>query len=154
MNPLEILYSWQSLVLAIVIAGITQSVKHGVDTYLESRQGDTPNKKTGREIRQQNSLVNNTLLPLFPLVLGSLFGVFLPIQPEPLVLYVATHHSSSAVYAMWGASVGQFADYIFQRAKQLLDVATAARVPAVVAEPVTPETTVAPSDTPSDPPAA
>ena len=148
MNPLEILYSWQSLFLAIVIAGITQSVKHGVDIYLESRQGDSPDRKTGREIRQQNALVNNTLLPLFPLFLGALFGAFLPIQPEPLVLYVTTHHSSSAVYAMWGASVGQFADYIFQRAKKLLEVTTAARVPAVaadppVSEPPTTETTVA-----------
>ena len=148
MNPLEILYSWQSLFLAIVIAGITQSVKHGVDIYLESRQGDSPGKKTGREIRQQNALVNNTLLPLFPLFLGSLLGAFLPIQPEPLVLYVTTHRSSSVVYAMWGASVGQFADYIFQRAKQLLDVTTAARVPTVaadppVAEPSTTETTFA-----------
>lgn len=169
MNPLEILYSWQSLFLAIVIAGITQSVKHGVDIYLEGRQGDSPDRKTGREIRQQNALVNNTLLPLFPLFLGALLGAFLPIQPEPLVLYVTTHHSSSAVYAMWGASVGQFADYIFQRAKQLLDVTTAARVPVVaadppvaepvtaeppVAEPVAADPPVAPSDTPSDPPAA
>lgn len=178
MNPLEILYSWQSLFLAIVIAGITQSVKHGVDIYLEGRQGDSPDKKTGKEIRQQNALVNSTLLPLFPLFLGSLFGAFLPIQPEPLVQYVTTHRSSTVVYAMWGASVGQFADYIFQRAKKILDVTTAARMTAVaaspvtepvttettfaepvaaeppVAEPVAAETPVAPSNTPSDPPAA
>ena len=43
MNPLDILYAWQSALLAIVIVGLTQGVKAGIEAYLLIK-----NKGTGK----------------------------------------------------------------------------------------------------------
>lgn len=124
MTPLDILYSWQSLFLAVVIATMTQSFKRLVEGLIERYSGGDGVAK------RKASLANTTLLPLFPLVLGGLIGRFFPIRPEYLVQYVNENHTSMAIYAMWGASVGQFSDYLYQRAKGFLILGPqGARVP-------------------------
>lgn len=114
MTPLDLLYSWQSLFLAVVIATMTQSFKKLVEGLIERYSGGDG------EAKRKASIANATLLPLFPLLLGGVIGRFLPIHPEYLVRYVNENHTSTAVYAMWGASIGQFSDYLYQRAKGLL----------------------------------
>lgn len=114
MTPLDLLYSWQSLFLAVVIATMTQSFKHLVEGLIERYSGGD-----GRAKRKA-SIANVTLFPMFPLLLGGLIGRFFPIRPEYLVRYVNENHTSLAVYAMWGASIGQFSDYLYQRSKAFL----------------------------------
>jgi hypothetical protein len=47
----------------------------------------------------------------------------IPLHPETLMEYVSTHVDVNktwqhyAVYAAWGAAVGQFSDYIFSKVK-------------------------------------
>jgi len=110
-TPLDLLYSWQSLFLAVVIATMTQSFKHLVEGLIEKYSGGD-----GRAKRKA-SVLNVTMFPMFPLLLGGVIGRFFPIRPEYLVRYVNENHTSMAVYAMWGASIGQFSDYLYQRAK-------------------------------------
>ncbi len=114
MTPLDLLYSWQSLFLAVVIATMTQSFKHLVEGLIEKYSGGD-----GRAKRKA-SIANVTLFPMFPLLLGGLIGRFFPIRPEYLVRYVNENHTSLAVYAMWGASIGQFSDFLYQRSKAFL----------------------------------
>lgn len=119
MNPLDILYAWQSALLAVVIVGITQGVKAGIEAYLVLKNVGTT--KTGKELRGEITLIDRAILPLVPLVSGSLLGAFVPVRPEALVDYVVHQgHGSRLAYAMWGAAIGQFSDYLYQRFKRML----------------------------------
>lgn len=129
MNPLDILYAWQSALLAVVIVGLTQGVKAGIEAYLVLKNAGTT--KTGRELRKEISVLDRAILPLVPLVSGALMGAFVPVRPEVLVQYVNEHGGGSRLaYAMWGAAIGQFSDYLYQRFKRML--------PAQPATPSTP----------------
>jgi hypothetical protein len=137
MNPLDILYAWQSALLAVVIVGITQGVKAGIEAYLLIKNAGTT--KTGRELRKEISVLDRAILPLVPLVSGALIGAFVPMRPEVLVQYVNEHGGGSRLaFAMWGAAIGQFSDYLYQRFKRML--------PAQSATPSTPPAT--PSEAP------
>jgi hypothetical protein len=157
MNPIDILYAWQSALLAAVIVGLTQAFKAGIEAWLTFRNNGTT--KTGKELRGEITLIDRALLPLFPLVMGAMMAAFIPIRPEALTQYVTEHgHGSRWAYAMWGAAVGQFADYLYQRVKRLLpqDRASTASDPQVAPDAPAPsqEPTVAPTEpTPAAPPA-
>lgn len=139
MNPLDILYAWQSALLAVVIVGITQGAKAGIEAYLLLKNRGTT--KTGKELRGEITLIDRAILPLVPLVTGALIGAFVPMRPEVLVQYVNEHGGGSRLaYAMWGAAIGQFSDYLYQRFKRMLP-----------AQPATPST---PPATPSEAPPA
>lgn len=119
MNPLDILYAWQSALLAIVIVGLTQGVKAGIEAYLLIKNKGTG--KTGKELRGEIAVIDRAVLPLVPLLSGSLIAAFIPIRPEALVQYVTQHSGGSRLaYAMWGAAIGQFSDYLYQRFKKML----------------------------------
>lgn len=119
MNPLDIIYAWQSALLAVVIVGLTQGVKAGIETYLTFKNKGTT--KTGKELRGEIALIDKAVLPLMPLVSGALIGAFVPMRPEVLVQYVTEHGGGSRLaYAMWGAAIGQFSDYLYQRFKRML----------------------------------
>lgn len=119
MNPLDILYAWQSALLAVVIVGLTQAVKAGIEAYLLIKNAGTP--KTGKELRGEVAVIDRAVLPLVPLVSGALMGAFVPVRPEVLVQYVTEHGGGSRLaYAMWGAAIGQFSDYLYQRFKRML----------------------------------
>lgn len=111
MTPLDILYSWQSLFLAMVVAVMTQVVKTLLEDLIERRSGGS-----GREKRKA-SIFNTTLFPLVPLILGGILGRFFPMRPEYLVRYVTENHASTLVYVLWGVSIGQLSDYLYQRLK-------------------------------------
>lgn len=137
MNPLDILYAWQSALLAVVIVGITQGVKAGIEAYLVLKnQGTT---KTGRELRKEISVLDRAVLPLVPLVSGALMGAFIPVRPEVLVQYVTEHGGGSRLaYAMWGAAIGQFSDYLYQRFKRMLPAQPPAAPVETLSDPPTP----------------
>lgn len=139
MNPIEILYSWQALLVAITASGLTQLIK----TIYDISKGRQVLKKTstpppaptekpdpvkpaaiGKEVRQSNVWLNRIVLPTIPIVIGALIGAFIPLRPEVLIEYVEGHvdgwYTQAFVYSIWGAACGQFADYTFSKAKSLL----------------------------------
>jgi hypothetical protein len=119
MNPLDIIYAWQSALLAVVIVGLTQGVKAGIEAYLTFKNKGTG--KTGKELRGEVAMIDRAALPLVPLISGALIGAFVPMRPEVLVQYVTEHGGGSRLaYAMWGAAIGQFSDYLYQRFKRML----------------------------------
>lgn len=119
MNPLDILYTWQSALLSLVIVGLTQGVKAGIEAHLLLKNQGT--SKTGKELRGEIAVIDRAVLPLVPLVSGSLLAAFVPIRPEVLVQYVTEHGDGSRLaYAMWGAAIGQFSDYLYQRVKRMI----------------------------------
>ena len=162
MNPLEILYSWQALLVAISAAGLTQLIK----TVYDVRKGQTvsasmpppppapavaveevvaapaevagyrevPKKvlaplatlravaKVGKSSR--SALVDRVILPMCPIVFGMCLALLIPARPDPITEYVKLHEIGKTawlIYAAWGAVCGQFADYIFSKAKKALD---------------------------------
>lgn len=149
-SPLTLFYSWQALALAAVVSGLMQSVKAGIETHLERRSGTGA---SGRDLRQGNARLNDVVLPAAPLVLGAVVAAVVPVRPEALVEY-ASHQGGRAflVYALWGAVVGQFSDYLYQRFKKFLPATPGSRASTPPAAPASPEPPAAPP--PPAPPAA
>lgn len=129
-NPVEILYSWQALLVAITAAGLTQLIKTIYDIVhgqiVAKKAAEKPAgklSKVGKAKRQANPWLNRIVFPIIPIVLGALIGALVPLRPEVLVEYVEGHVDGFwqyPVYAMWGAACGQFADYVFSKAKAMV----------------------------------
>jgi hypothetical protein len=129
MNPLELLYSWQALLIAIAATGITQLVKTVIDVAWGHKDAEpTPTmkdaKRVGEALRKRNLIINRLVLPMTPIWTGALMAVLIPIRPEAIITYIAEQHIEGAgrllVFAAWGAACGQFADYGFNKVKAAL----------------------------------
>lgn len=129
MNPIDVFYSWQSLLLAVAVSGIVQAVKTGIDTVYGTssarRSSDAPGTKAhhvGKELRKSNALITRGLLPLLPILIGAVLAVLVPLHPEILTAYAEGKGGGRdwTIYALWGAAIGQFADYIYQQIKRNL----------------------------------
>lgn len=129
MNPIDVFYSWQSLLLAVAVSGIVQAVKTGIDTVYGTsparRSTDLPSVKAhhvGKEIRKSNALITRGLLPLLPILIGAVLAMLVPLRPDILTAYAEGKGGGRdwSIYALWGAAIGQFADYIYQQIKRNL----------------------------------
>jgi len=129
MNPLELLYSWQALLIAVAATGITQLVKTVIDIVWGHKDAQpTPTakdaKRVGEALRKRSVIVNRLVLPMTPIWTGALMAVLIPIRPEVVTEYVTTQHIEGfgrlLVFAAWGAACGQFADYGFNKIKATL----------------------------------
>lgn len=130
MGPIEILYCWQALLIAVAATGITQLVKTILDVTWGARHPQpTPSmadaKKLGELLRRRNLIVNRFVLPMTPIFVGALMAVVIPAQPDVLRAYVREHGladswSSYMIYGLWGAACGQFSAYGFDRVKAAL----------------------------------
>jgi hypothetical protein len=127
-NPIDVFYSWQSLLLAVAVSGIVQAVKTGIDTVYGTsparRSSDAPGAKAhhvGKELRKGNALITRGLLPLLPILIGALLATLVPLRPDILTSYAEGKGGHDwTIYALWGAAIGQFADYIYQQIKRNL----------------------------------
>ncbi len=111
MGPLELLYSWQAVLCAIACSGVTQLVKTVMDLTM------------GAKKRDGSRVLSKLVLPLMPIVVGGAYAAFVPLRPEVLIEHVTTHVGGAwqlVAYAAWGGACGQFADYLFSRAKKTL----------------------------------
>ena len=87
----------------------------------QSESATDPLESMNRAVFEFNEVLDRAVLPLVPLLSGSLIAAFIPIRPEALVQYVTQHSGGSRLaYAMWGAAIGQFSDYLYQRFKKML----------------------------------
>lgn len=161
MNPIDLLYSWQALVVATIVYSLTQGIKVGLDILLAPRDGERPTpvptgdtapppqtgrlgplpvaaarlvepvkrvadtQKQGRKRRKEMPWLDRFVLPGVPLALGVVVACLIPIRPDALNTYVEAKHlvgaAAYSVYGAWGASVGQFADYLFSKAKRAME---------------------------------
>lgn len=133
MNPIEILYSWQAVLIAVAATGITQLVKTLVDIWWGSRvlkRASTPPPAAepkpitppagpyrtptppavkpsavavGKEQRKRSVIINRLVLPMTPIVVGALFAVLVPARPEVIMEYVTTHEVGWTKYLIFAA---------------------------------------------------
>lgn len=157
MGPLESIFCWQALLIAITAAGVTQLVKTLIDITWGTQAPDpTPTlaaaKKVGADLRRQTLILNRVVLPMTPIFAGFLFAAIVPMHPENLIEYVTTHNivwwQAALIYGSWGAACGQFSDYGVSKVKDFLGARTDAKTrrseppPAAPTPPVTPPTDV------------
>ena len=108
LGPLSIVLELQTYVAAVVIYVATHFVKVSIDLA---------HGTNGTEKRKLNPWLSRVALPVVPLVLGFLYGAFVPFRPDTIEEYVATHEASSMVWVggMFGIVIGQFSDYIYTK---------------------------------------
>lgn len=111
MGPLDIFIGWQPLLIAAIVYMTTQLVKAIIDGVM------------GREKRKANRVLTRIVLPALPPLLGAC-AAFIPAHPQSLVDYVAANELdwwvAQLIYAAWGATCGQFADYLYSKIKNLI----------------------------------
>jgi hypothetical protein len=109
-NPLEILYCWQSVVGALVVYVLTQLVKSAIAAWFGAWFDATAHRRL---------VLKRYLLPAVPPLVGFVYAVSIPLRPDVLVAYVATHeivgHAASLCFGAWGICVGQLADYAYSK---------------------------------------
>lgn len=153
LGPLSIFLCWQSGVLALLIAILT----HGVKALIDYKLG-------GKDARQERMFFNSLVLPATPILLGAVAGMFIPLWPDVLGDYLKAHAlvgwHAKMVLAAYGAVVGQFSSYVWDRyssiaegMKAKAEAAQAPAAPAAVPPPpaIPPVTPAAPAD-PTIPP--
>lgn len=129
MGPLELLYSWQALLIAVAATGVTQLVKTILDVvwgHIDAQPTPTMKAKqaTGAELRRRSIILNRFVMPMTPILTGAVMAMVVPARPDALLEYITTHHIAGTgamlIYASWGAACGQFADYGFSKVKSAL----------------------------------
>jgi hypothetical protein len=132
MNPIELIYSWQALLVATAAFGVTQLMKTVLDIYwgksLKKRASIIPAEASSRIVgkaqRKSSMMVNRVVLPVMPVILGAVFAMVVPARPEVLLDFVdarvdvAWH--ATMIYAAWGAACGQFSTFTFDKVKDVL----------------------------------
>lgn len=131
MGPVEILYNWQSILLAVAVSAAVQGIKRTLDMALG-----------GKDKRKAVRWVTEVVLPLMPLFIGAIGAILVPLHPEKLTEYVTAHANVKpwVAFGAWGAAVGQFSDYLYQRARSVMEA---------LAKPVAPASSTAPVSEPA-----
>lgn len=117
MNPLELIYSVPSWIVAIGAYMWTQTIKTVIDVSFQVRGKD----------RRDNIWLTRFVLPAIPPLAGALFAVVIPLRPESLLAYVDTYGSDwgwvnrTLVFGAWGAACGQFSDYLYTKIKKAIE---------------------------------
>ena len=128
MNPIEILWCWQSLIVALAAAGMTQFVKTAVDIFWGKVAPDPTTslkdmEEVGKTRRKANIALNRLIFPSLPVLFGALLAMFV-LRGDIVAEYVARTPSrwdDYSIYAVWGGSVGMYADYVVSKVKDVLD---------------------------------
>ena len=112
-SPLELLYSWQAILVAFACSGLTQFVVTCIDVRI------------GKEQRKRNVVLTRFVCPMLPIVIGFCFAAAIPIWPEALREYVETVVGADSamryvIYGSWGAACGQVADHVRTKARRAL----------------------------------
>lgn len=107
LGPLEVFYSWQALLMSVIVYSATRSIKSSM--YLLAKEDE-----------RRKLWVKHVALPVLPLLIGSLVAISIPMRPDLIEKYAQVSGSPLAIYAAFGACVGQFADYIHQRIESVL----------------------------------
>jgi hypothetical protein len=136
------LYGWQAVLCALAASGVTQAVKTVIDIIYEKRwdaldeerreklrarvkHGPSSSESVAKVVRKQSIIVTRLVLPITPIVVGFVYANLVPLLPETLVEYVSDNDVSGFWLVMakgaWGGACGQFANYLYDRAKKTLE---------------------------------
>lgn len=112
-KPLEILYCWQALVVAVTAAGIVRLIKATIDSA------------RGEGWRKERKWIEIILFPSLAVLFGAVTAVLLPLRPDVLDEYLAKvpereQWAIPYVYALWGGACGQFSSWIYDRVISIL----------------------------------
>lgn len=110
LGPLEILFSWPSVIAAAAVVGIMATLT-------------TVGSLTIPASFRQTKWYRKVILPVVTVLVGALYALVVPLRPEVLLEYAAEHLSGAWVYLGymgWGAACGQFSQTIYDRLKDLL----------------------------------
>lgn len=126
MNPIDVTYSWQTVLLVLLVYPATEAVKRMFDASV------------GAKRRKDSLWLNRVFMPVVPLVVGGALGVLVPFRPDPLEAYVVSHGHGWQMSLFWGIAVGQFADYAYNKirdvVKSKIDRSSPASLPPVESE--------------------
>lgn len=117
MGPLDLVYSWQTVVIAVLVYMTTQLIKVALDMWLSKSYGSLKVKtRLGKEMRQEKPILNRLVMPAIPVWVGVFLACVLPIRPDAIIDYTVAHttgFNTYLVYSGWGAVVGQFSGWIY-----------------------------------------
>lgn len=120
MNPLDVIFSWQALFVALLASLGTEAFKRSLDYWIaDHRETVRGALRQGADLRRQ-TLSSQFALPLVPVLLGLSLGLALPWRPEVLVVYYRAHDTllgELAIYGAWGAACGALGDYLHERVR-------------------------------------
>lgn len=119
-NPLELIYSWQTCVIVFSTIALTEATKRAIDFILGRSEAADPSLRavvrTGADLRHTHPAVSQLLLPTLPLDVAVLLALVVPIRPPALLLYTTTQTLPLWFACVaWGIFCGAAADYIFTR---------------------------------------
>jgi hypothetical protein len=130
MGPLDILYCWQSLLCAVAVIGVMKAVTAAIDLAI------------GKDRRRANRWLSYFVLPMATVLLGFVYGAVVPLRPDALSSYLAEHEiegwRAMLSAGMWGAACGQFAQTLYDRAKDLVRSRTGRSLPGASEPPPAP----------------
>lgn len=101
MDPLMQFMTWQFMLFALTIAGVTFVLRTVVEYFIKNPQ--------------KQKLWEDLILPLFPLVLGGLLGRFLTMYPYPDGLV------GNAGHVIFGFVSGMFSGLVYRYLKSILN---------------------------------
>ena len=121
MNPLYVIFCWQTELLALAASLVTQLAKMQIDWFLAGRMASLrASLRSGADLRRQHPVLNQFLLPVLPIFAGVLLAVIVPIPPV-LKQFLGAHPSRPrelTSIAAWGAIGGLLGDYFYSRIHQ------------------------------------
>ena len=114
MGPLDLLFGWQSLIVAVAVYMLTQAVKAVANQTMG-----------GKEERKKKVWVTRVILPALPPLIGAILAAFISVHPQSILDYVSHNElgawEARGIFALWGAACGQFSDYMYSKAKGLVE---------------------------------
>lgn len=125
MNPIEIIFCWQTITVAVIASGMTHFTKRCIDILrgMKDVDGNVDMwEAIGKELRRDSIVIDDVVLPGCVLFWGAVAAASLRLVPEVVLEYVATHAPGIrgyAIFASWGAVCGFFADAIFMKVRSI-----------------------------------
>jgi hypothetical protein len=107
MIMLDLIYSWQTLLIAALVVLMTQGLKHCIDVALGLEHPSSPmaRARSGADLRKQRPVLSHFVLPALPLLLGAFLGAASPWSEHDL--------PGSWLGARWGLLCGVLGDYAY-----------------------------------------
>jgi hypothetical protein len=128
MNPISLVYSLETLLIAVLAITLTQLAKLGIDIVLsDDRKLQRAAIRNGADVRKQHPVLSQVVLPLLPLLFGFALPILLNLGPDVLIEYAKAHGNTSGdnklLFGAWGVMCGAIGDYLYSRGHDTLRVA-------------------------------